>query len=409
MAQGKKKSGIGLVLGVLVLAAIIGAVLGFVLFQFLMTSSKVTVEYNAAQKVEISKNTVIIPKKDESNPLELYTVLLHGEGGDSATLAVTDAFGFTFADADKDLSDGTYATAISLSNGTTVEGPTLVYKADSFAKTEVSIVPANSGQLDTGVLQATEETFDKATMYKLYKNKVASLQKRVGKATIKTSDSGAYIDGLAFAQLIDFAGDGIEELVIAYHDNDYTVPEGAGSYATADTTKVGGLRHYHLGVYEFVPGSKNKKASLHCVFSGLDAAGNLMGNDELAYYAGYWYEGNGSFKLRVSEVDGQRYLLAGTGADGFKAFLMGYKAGRFQAVTGMTNSGSTHSVDGMSQSQSTCDDTQKQWTEAITDYVFADSSSEALKSSGKATMETVSQTLATLKGQNESESQQNKE
>ena len=173
--------------------------------------------------------------------------------------------------------------------------------------------------------------------------------------------------------------------------------------------RVGGLRHYHLGVYEFVPGSKNKKASLHCVFSGLDAAGNLMGNDELAYYAGYWYEGNGSFKLRVSEVDGQRYLLAGTGADGFKAFLMGYKAGRFQAVTGMANSGSTHSVDGMSQSQSTCDDTQKQWTEAITDYVFADSSSEALKSSGKATMETVSQTLATLKGQNESERPQNKE
>lgn len=399
MAQEKKKSRIGLVLGVLVLAAIIGVVLGFVLFQFLMTSSKVTVEYNAAQKVEISKNTVIIPKKDESNPLDLYTVLLHGEGGENTTLAVTDSFGFTFEDAEEELPDGTYTTAISLSNGTTVEGPTLVYKANSFAKTEVSIVPANAGQLDTGVLQATEETFDQATMYKLYKDKITSLQKRVGKASIKTGDSGAYIDGLAYAQLIDFAGDGVEELVIAYYDDDYTIPEGANAYATSDTTKVGGLRHYHLGVYEFVPGTKNKKASLHCVFSGLDAARNLMGNDELAYYAGYWYEGNGSFKLRVSEVDGQRYLLAGTGADGFKAFLMGYKAGRFQAVTGMTNSGSTHSVDGMSQSQSTCDETQKQWTEATTDYVFSASSEQSLKSSGKATMDTVSDTLATLKSQ----------
>ncbi|MDO4503074.1 MAG: hypothetical protein Q4D06_07810 [Coriobacteriia bacterium] len=401
MANGKK-SRIPLVLGVLVLAAVIGAALGFVLFQYLMTSSKCTVEYNASQKVEVSKNTVIIPKKDESNPLDLYTVLLHAEGGENVTLVKTDTYGFTFADAEKELPDGTYTMAISLKNGKTVEGPALVYKADSFAKTEVSIVPANSGQLDTGVLQATEETFDKATMYKLYKDKVQSLQKRVGKATIKTDGGTAYLGGLAYAELIDFAGDGIEELVVAYYDSDYTVPENCGAYATADTTKAGGLRHYHLGVYEFVPGSKNKKASLHCVFSGLDAARNLMGNDELAYYAGFWYEGNGSFKLRVSEVDGQRYLLAGTGANGFKAFMMGYKAGRFQAVTGMTNAGSTHSVDGMSQSQSVCDDTQKQWTENCQDYVFNAASEQALKTSGKATTDTVSKTLSTLKGKKSS-------
>lgn len=392
MAVGKKKSRIPFILGVLVLAAILGVALGFVLFQFLMTSGKVTVQYNAAQTVQVSKNTVIIPKKDQENPLDLYTVLLHGEGGESATLVVTDPYGFTFADAEDPLPDGSYTTAISLENGKTVEGPTLQYKAESLGKTEVTILPATEGQLDTGLLPATEETFDKAEMYSRYLKKVNRLMKREGKPAAASAESGAYASGLAYAGLVDFAGDGTEELVVAYYDSECAIPEELASRSSYETTKEGGLRHYHLGVYEYIPATDGQKARLDCVFSGLDAARNLIGDDQVAYYAGFWYEGNGKYKLRFTEVDGQTYLLAGTQEEGFKAFLLGYKAGRFQAVTGMNSTGSTHSIDGMSQSQSACDETRQLWTQSTEDYVFAAASEKDLNVLG-----TVSQTRKALK------------
>lgn len=144
------------------------------------------------------------------------------------------------------------------------------------------------------ISQKRQELETKAAAQAYY-DLLMEYQETYGSATKVAIDaSWKYLEGLAFAKLIDFDGDGHDELVVAYAD-----PEKSNEF----------IARYSIEVWQY------KDYELEKVYSG-----DGYGND------------GGTTTLYITCVEDQYYLIEG-GADAFEYdYFWGFKDGEFQQV-----------------------------------------------------------------------------
>ena len=386
------------VIAIMIAAALVGAAVGFAAFQVMVGNHTKTVTYGSSETVEVGSNTTIVPMASSTTPLESYTIyLMGGEDGSNLTFPMDDPYGFSFQDLGDSAKSGTYTSSILLANGVTVEGPTISYTNEITNDiTTLVLVPEGDAELDTGT--ATEEkdgTISKSTenLYKTFQKKIKSLKEDNGKAKVKSGDNLAYISGLCFAQLIDFQYDGVPELVAVYYTKKATQTD--SQYANSYTTGDGGVRHYHLGVWEAQQKDDDSDEwKLKCVFSGNDAGSNLIHDEQLAYLGGFFGTDGGIISLKTVDVDDQTYIMAGLEDGTYQANLLGYVAGKFQVAKFLTyGDGIQNNLDGVEGSTSDCEELRKEWDKNVTEYAINSTSSSSLKKKADDTMNTVDDTL----------------
>lgn len=140
-------------------------------------------------------------------------------------------------------------------------------------KTEVRVVETEEKVTEDAVQEVDEKTL----RYKAFADKVNEYEEKYGTGRqVDVDEYFRYTAGLAFIKLVDFKGDGTEELLLAYHNNPETVLE--NSYA-----------EYVYEIWSYEDG----KASL------LDQGG-LFGSD------------GGVTNVLLNERDGKWYLVTGS-------------------------------------------------------------------------------------------------
>ena len=160
------------------------------------------------------------------------------------------------------------------------EGKCWVKKNGKWGVIQLTTTPYETGESsDTDGENKTEE--NKHDMYLACYEKLMELQDTYGVGQIKTVDHGYFCDyyltGLCFSELIDFDGNGREELLTVYAD-----PESMDAM----------FPKYVIEVWEY------KKAKMQRIYTG----------------SGYGYDA-GSTTLYICDVDNEKYIIEGSADD----------------------------------------------------------------------------------------------
>lgn len=258
----KKKGHGALIIGIVALIAVlaVGAAL-YVRMNGLPGSA--TAAYAADAPAQLSAKTNVRPKDANGKEMSAYVAyLISTKGsGDASSIATTpyryeatDDSGFTLADFG-DVEDGDYTLVIvdtsSDSSSTRYDVP-VHYEHDN-PKAPENIdpeppAPATDGSQDSQVVDARTDEQKAADLY------LAKCREYIDKYGEPTFTSYEYTDlasGLAIARLIDFDGDGTDELLLAYD----TKPAPSGSSYTYDTSQKDA---YKVEVWAYKDGKISK-------------------------------------------------------------------------------------------------------------------------------------------------------
>lgn len=248
-AEPRKKKPVALIAGIAVLAlAAVVALCVFVVPRFLDAAGP-TVTYGQTDPVQCSVVTRIRPRDAEGNELTSYVVSLVERTADRqdrtsaddgiadavAQIRVTGNNGFTMEDFGDDIADGDYYLVIESSDSSDDSSSDqripIHYERDNpDADSEVVVTPpapepdepASGGEgegQDSEDAQGESEFTEEQLAYAHYYLKCQELINTYGPAGTTDLYDGQMtaMTGLALARLIDFDGDGLNELLVSYN------------------------------------------------------------------------------------------------------------------------------------------------------------------------------------------------
>lgn len=248
-AEPRKKKPVALIAGIAVLAlAAVVALCVFVVPRFLDAAGP-AVTYGQTDPVQCSVVTRIRPRDAEGNELTSYVVSLVERTADRqdrtsaddgiadavAQIRVTGNNGFTMEDFGDDIADGDYYLVIESSDSSDDSSSDrripIHYEHDNpDADSEVVVTPpapesdepASGGEgegQDSEDTQGESEFTEEQLAYAHYYLKCQELINAYGPAGTTDLYDGQMtaMTGLALAQLIDFDGDGLNELLVSYN------------------------------------------------------------------------------------------------------------------------------------------------------------------------------------------------
>lgn len=248
-AEPRKKKPVALIAGIAVLAlAAVVALCVFVVPRFLDAAGP-TVTYGQTDPVQCSVVTRIRPRDAEGNELTSYVVSLVERTADRqdrtsaddgiadavAQIRVTGNNGFTMEDFGDDIADGDYYLVIESSDSSDDSSSDqripIHYEHDNpDADSEVVVTPpapesdepASDGEgegQDSEDTQGESEFTEEQLAYAHYYLKCQELINTYGPAGTTDLYDGQMtaMTGLALARLIDFDGDGLNELLVSYN------------------------------------------------------------------------------------------------------------------------------------------------------------------------------------------------
>lgn len=246
-AEPRKKKPVALIAGIAVLAlAAVVALCVFVVPRFLDAAGP-TVTYGQTDPVQCSVVTRIRPRDAEGNELTSYVVSLVERTADRqdrtsaddgiadavAQIRVTGNNGFTMEDFGDDIADGDYYLVIESSDSSGYSSSDqripIHYEHDNpDADSEVVVTPpapesdepASDGEgQESGDALGESEFTEEQIAYAHYYLKCQELINAYGPAGTTDLYDGQMtaMTGLALARLIDFNGDGLNELLVSYN------------------------------------------------------------------------------------------------------------------------------------------------------------------------------------------------
>ena len=295
------------VIGGVVVVAIVAAI---VVVPRIGSSSEVT--SGGKGYVVCACETKILPKNSKGKKLKNYTVELapaNGKGK-SYTIKVDGEDGFAMEDFGK-LPDQKYQMTITSGKGK--KKSTTTMKVD-YAK-EGPDAPKN-----VELTQSKKEAKASAkaavkTANELFTDKILEYQKKYGEGEAVEFDEYTYgAQGVAYAKLVDFDGDGQDELLIEYSDE----PVDRVDHAAAA----------HLEVWAYKNGKIEKVYTPEAIV-GTQEACVTLGATEYAGNIGFtqWFD-HGK-EIKQSDVSGE----SGPSAHEYQVKFIGYDGQSFKAMT----------------------------------------------------------------------------
>lgn len=290
--------------------AVVAIVAAIVIVPRIGASSEVT--SGGKGYVACACETKILPKNSKGKKLKNYTVELapaNGKGK-SYTIKVDGEDGFAMEDFGK-LPDQKYQMTITSGKGK--KKSTTTMKVD-YAK-EGSDAPKN-----VELTQSKKEAKASAkaavkTANDLFTDKILEYQKKYGEGEAVEFDEYTYgAQGVAYAKLVDFDGDGQDELLIEYSDE----PVDRGDNAAAA----------HLEVWAYKNGEIEKVYTPEAIV-GTQEACVTLGATEYAGNIGFtqWFD-HGK-EIKQSDVSGE----SGPSAHEYQVKFIGYDGQSFKAMT----------------------------------------------------------------------------
>lgn len=290
--------------------AVVAIVAAIVVVPRIGSSSEVT--SGGKGYVVCACETKVLPKNSKGKKLKSYTVELapaNGKGK-SYTIKVDGEDGFTMEDFGE-LPDQKYQMTITSGKGK--KKSTTTMKVD-YAK-EGSDAPKN-----VELTQSKKEAKASAkaavkTANELFTDKILEYQKKYGEGEAVGFDEYAYgAQGVAYAKLVDFDGDGQDELLIEYSDEPVDFEDKAASA--------------NLEVWAYRNGEIEKVYTPEVVV-GTQQACVTFGPTEYAGKIGFvqWFD-HGA-EIKQSDVSGE----SGPSAHEYQVKFIGYDGQSFKAMT----------------------------------------------------------------------------
>lgn len=290
--------------------AVVAIVAAIVIVPRIGASSEVT--SGGKGYVVCACETKILPKNSKGKKLKSYTVELAPVSGKgkSYTIKVDGEDGFAMEDFGE-LPDQKYQMTITSGKGK--KKSTTTMKVD-YAK-EGSDAPKN-----VELTQSKKEAKASAkaavkTANELFADKILEYQKKYGEGEAVGFDEYAYgAQGVAYAKLIDFDGDGQDELLIEYSDE----PVDRGDNAAAAHLEVWAYKNGEIEkVYTPEVNVSHQEA---CVSVWLDEYEGKIGFSQ-------WYDHGTAIKQ--SDLSGE----SGPSAHEYQVKFIGYDGKSFKAIT----------------------------------------------------------------------------
>ena len=236
--EAPKKKGHGaLIIGIVALIAVL-AVGGALYVRLHGLPGSAQTAYTADAPAQVSAKTRVRPKDANGKEMSAYVAyLVSTKGtGDAASISTTpyryegtDDSGFTLEDFG-DVEDGDYTLVIvdNSDSGSSARYDVPVHYEHDNPKAPESLdpePPAPSADDTQAAATTTDARTDEQKAADLYLAKCREYIDKYGKATLTHYDYVDLASGLAVARLMDFDGDGTDELLLAYD----TVPAPSGS------------------------------------------------------------------------------------------------------------------------------------------------------------------------------------
>lgn len=290
--------------------AVVAIVAAIVIVPRIGASSEVT--SGGKGYVVCACETKILPKNSKGKKLKSYTVELtpaNGKGK-SYTIKVDGEDGFAMEDFGE-LPDQKYQMTITSGKGK--KKSTTTMKVD-YAK-EGSDAPKN-----VELTQSKKEAKASAkaavkTANELFTDKILEYQKKYGEGEAVEFDEYTYgAQGVAYAKLVDFDGDGQDELLIEYSDEPVDRADNAAAA--------------HLEVWAYKNGKIEKVYTPEAIV-GTQEACVTLGATEYAGNIGFtqWFD-HGK-EIKQSDVSGE----SGPSAHEYQVKFIGYDGQSFKAMT----------------------------------------------------------------------------
>lgn len=262
--EAPKKKGHGaLIIGIVVLIAVL-AVGGALYVRLHGLPGSAQTAYTADAPAQVSAKTRVRPKDANGKEMSAYVAyLVSTKGtGDAASISTTpyryegtDDSGFTLEDFG-DVEDGDYTLVIvdNSDSGSSARYDVPVHYEHDNPKAPESLdpePPAPSAGDTQAAATTTDARTDEQKAADLYLAKCREYIDKYGKATLTHYDYVDLASGLAVARLMDFDGDGTDELLLAYD----TVPAPSGSSFDYDSNQKSA---YKVEVWAYKDGKISK-------------------------------------------------------------------------------------------------------------------------------------------------------
>lgn len=262
--EAPKKKGHGaLIIGIVALIAVL-AVGGALYVRLHGLPGSAQTAYTADAPAQVSAKTRVRPKDANGKEMSAYVAyLVSTKGtGDAASISTTpyryegtDDSGFTLEDFG-DVEDGDYTLVIvdNSDSGSSARYDVPVHYEHDNPKAPESLdpePPAPSAGDTQAAATTTDARTDEQKAADLYLAKCREYIDKYGKATLTHYDYVDLASGLAVARLMDFDGDGTDELLLAYD----TVPAPSGSSFDYDSNQKSA---YKVEVWAYKDGKISK-------------------------------------------------------------------------------------------------------------------------------------------------------
>lgn len=262
--EAPKKKGHGaLIIGIVVLIAVL-AVGGALYVRLHGLPGSAQTAYTADAPAQVSAKTRVRPKDANGKEMSAYVAyLVSTKGtGDAASISTTpyryegtDDSGFTLEDFGN-VEDGDYTLVIvdNSDSGSSARYDVPVHYEHDNPKAPESLdpePPAPSADDAQVAATTTDARTDEQKAADLYLAKCREYIDKYGKATLTHYDYVDLASGLAVARLMDFDGDGTDELLLAYD----TVPAPSGSSFDYDSNQKSA---YKVEVWAYKDGKISK-------------------------------------------------------------------------------------------------------------------------------------------------------
>lgn len=262
--EAPKKKGHGaFIIGIVALIAVL-AVGGALYVRLHGLPGSAQTAYTADAPAQVSAKTRVRPKDASGKEMSAYVAyLVSTKGtGDAASISTTpyryegtDDSGFTLEDFG-DVEDGDYTLVIvdNSDSGSSARYDVPVHYEHDNPKAPESLdpePPAPSADDAQAAATTTDARTDEQKAADLYLAKCREYIDKYGKATLTHYDYVDLASGLAVARLMDFDGDGTDELLLAYD----TVPAPSGSSFDYDSNQKSA---YKVEVWAYKDGKISK-------------------------------------------------------------------------------------------------------------------------------------------------------
>lgn len=262
--EAPKKKGHGaLVIGIVALIAVL-AVGGALYVRLHGLPGSAQTAYTADAPAQVSAKTRVRPKDANGKEMSAYVAYLVSTkgSGDAASISTTpyryegaDDSGFTLEDFG-DVEDGDYTLVIvdNSDSGSSARYDVPVHYEHDNPKAPESLdpePPAPSADDTQAAATTTDARTDEQKAADLYLAKCREYIDKYGKATLTHYDYVDLASGLAVARLMDFDGDGTDELLLAYD----TAPAPSGSSFDYDSNQKSA---YKVEVWAYKDGKISK-------------------------------------------------------------------------------------------------------------------------------------------------------